>query len=125
MAGKEARWNRAAVMAALGRAVRGSQVDRVRLAVMCAGVGAHQANTGHSLASCLAEIDEIEAMLFEKLEASSGEPANSCVDKVLGGVRQIHGCCARMRVAAAAGFSHAAASAARKRVRTARHDIVN
>ncbi|HEX4681539.1 MAG TPA: hypothetical protein VH277_02455 [Gemmatimonadaceae bacterium] len=134
MAGNEARFDRAAALTALWGATRGSQVDRVRLAVMCAAAGSNQANSGQSLASLLAEIDALEATLFEKLEETAGRSTAGAPESrehagvlagVLAGVRQLHGCCARMRAAAAAGFSHAAASSARKRVRTARHDIVN
>jgi hypothetical protein len=123
MANNDARIDRAVLLAGLWAATRGSQAERVRLAVACASAGARHASAQQSLAALLGEIDSLESTLIEKLAESGGDSMSP--RELLGGARRLHECCARMRAAAIAGFSHAAASAARKRARGARHDIIN
>lgn len=117
MAASDARIDRAVVLAGLWAARRGSQLERVRLAVVCAAAGARQAAAGGSLAAIVADIDEVENSVFRDLVESS--------DEIAAELMHVHGCCSRMRAAAIAGFNHAATTRARRRVRAARHDIVN
>jgi hypothetical protein len=73
----------------------------------------------------LSEVDAIEAIVLEKLNQSAEMEDAGALHDALAAAQEIHHCCAQMRGAAAAGFAHAATVAARKRARTARHDIVN
>lgn len=117
MAENDARIDRTATLAAMWAASRGSQADRVRLMTLCAAAGSRYANAKRSLASLIADIDDLERAVLDKL-AESGESA-------VADAMQVHACCSRMRAAAIAGFGHAAASAVNRRVRTARHGIIN
>lgn len=117
MAASDARIDRAVVLAGLWVARHGSQQERVRLAVLCAAAGARQANAGQSLGTLIADIDDLENSVFRDLVESS--------EDVAADIAHVHACCSRMRAAAIAGFNHATATAARTRVRAARHDIVN
>src|SRR6185503_19543219 len=125
MTDNDARFERAVVLAALWAATRGSQNERVRLSVLAAAAGSRQAEAGGSLAALLQEYDGIEGIVLEKLADAAESIASTTIRSAVSDARLIHDCCARMRAAATAGFAHAAASAARKRARAARHDIVN
>lgn len=125
MSEHEARLDRAALLAALWTAKGGSRLDNVRLAAACASAGARYAGACLSLAALVAEIDAIEGVVLEKLKQTVDPAKGAALHDALDAARVIHDCCSRMRTAAAAGFGHAVANAARKRARAARHDIVN
>jgi hypothetical protein len=123
--GAEAAGDRAALVAAVLRAVVRSGGALVRMASAAAAYASTRAASGLTLAELVGDLDELESALLSVL-AKAGDPG---IDGAPAGPRpaahRVHDCCSAARRVAVAAYGRTIAMRERSRVRNARHDIVN
>ncbi|MEO6877191.1 MAG: hypothetical protein ABI205_01840 [Gemmatimonadaceae bacterium] len=116
--------DRTSLAAAFCTALRSELDGGVNVAAAAAAFGAAYAASGGTQNSLVADLDSLEAALFERL-FERAEPTSTEVRTLAARTRRVHALAALARRSAAAAFGHSIAVLARERARIARPDIAN
>lgn len=123
--GAEAPGDRAALVAAVLRAVARFGFALARMASTAAAYASTRAASGLTLAELVADLDELETALLAVLAKAGGPEIDGAAARPRPSAHRVHDCCSAARRVAIAAYGRTIAMRERSRVRSARHDIVN
>jgi hypothetical protein len=116
---------RAALVTNIASALDGSPIAMLDVAAAAAVFGAAWARSGRTLNGLVEDLDLLEGIWLDHICGCEPATRTGDANDPRASARRLHSISTTARQSAIAAFAHASASATKKRVRLARHDILN